>query len=62
MTGYWLQDSVLVSKHITNIDKIIMGIRIINNEVLPSGRLIDVCWTRVISESRVTKRRQDKQE
>ena len=62
MTGSWSYYPGLVSKHITNIDKIIMGRVIINNAVLTSGRLIAVCWTRTIIELKVTKRRKDKQE
>ena len=39
MIGPWSQDPGLVSKQITNIENIIIiGISIINNLVLPSGR------------------------
>ena len=61
MIGSWSQDPGLVSKHITNIDKIIKIIRILNDVVLPSGRGISLYQTIVSSESRVTEKVQDKQ-
>ena len=60
MIGSWSQDPVLVSKHITNIYKIIMLRRIINDAVLTSGRGVAVSCKRVRIKSIVTENRQDK--
>ena len=48
--GSWSKDILLVSKQITNIENIIIGISIINNLVLPSGRIISVSWIIISSE------------
>ena len=60
MLGSWSQDPVMVSKYITNIEKIIMRRRIINNIVLPIGRGIAVLFTRYRNESRVNEKRHEK--
>ena len=56
--GYWSQGPGLVSKH---MNKIIVQIWIMKNIVLPSVRKIAVIQTIINSESRVTKKIQDKQ-
>ena len=62
MVGSWSKSSGLVSKHITNLEKIIMQKSMINNLVLSSERGIAVCWKIFITESRVTEKRHDKVE